>query len=62
MNKSKILDEFYQGRYCGWCKAVTEHLVSKVDEEGNGELIGYYAECMNCSSIEDIDYNVIYAK
>lgn len=57
MNKSKILDEFYQNRFCDNHKHMAEHLVRKIDEDGNGEFIGYYAECLVCNHVEGIDFN-----
>lgn len=57
MSKSKILDEFYQNRFCNNHKHMAEHLVAKVDEDDNGEFVGYYAECLVCNHVEDIDFN-----
>lgn len=54
---SEILDEFFSGLYCPICKTITEHHVQKIDEEGNGEYIGYFAKCDICDNIEE--YSVI---
>lgn len=55
MRKSKILDIFYDDLYCRYCKKVTEHHIQKEDEDGNGEFIGYYKECLICEHMEDTD-------
>lgn len=52
---SKVLDEFDIDLFCATCNIVTEHNVEKIDEENNGEYIGYYGECDICNHIRSID-------
>lgn len=54
---SKILDEFFSGLYCPICKTITEHYIQKIDEEGNGKYIAYFAKCNICDHIEDYSIN-----
>lgn len=52
---SKILDEFNTGIYCNTCKMITEHNVQKIDENENGEFIGFYAKCDICEDIKEVE-------
>lgn len=60
MSKYKyvVLNEFNTDLNCPVCEMITEHHVQKIDEEGNGEYIGYFAKCDICECIED--YSVTY--
>ena len=50
----KILDEFKNNLFCGYCGKITEHSVEKVDEQDNGEFIGFYAECDICENCKEV--------
>lgn len=54
---SKILDEFFTGLYCNFCKTMTEHHIQKIDEEDNGKYIAYFAKCNICNHIKDYPIN-----
>jgi len=50
---SLVLEDFHSNIECPQCKAVIEHHVQKIDENGDGQSIAYYAECDICDHIED---------
>jgi len=52
-----ILDGFFSSLYCPICKTITEHNGQKIDEEGNGKYIGYFAKCSICGNVEDYSIN-----
>lgn len=50
---SKVLESFEMDLECPVCEMVTQHDVQKIDEQNNGEFIGYWSECDICGHIDE---------